>query len=282
MSGAFTRLAMRSVRLAMRTARLAPLVALVALVALPLPARAADARDAADEPPAATPYRPSVSTPAALSAPGWLEVEAGGLRERAAGSARRDSLPYTLKLAFTPDWGVRLGGDAWVRQVDDTGHALSGGGDTSIVVKRRFAIDDASAFGLEGGVLLPTSRRGLGNDRADWSVNGIYSADLPGELHTDLNLVATRLGRPDPGTSRTQMLWAASLSTALNDRWGVVGELSGTRQRGVEGTTQLLVAASFNVSRALVLDAGAAHTLRSGSHERSFFAGFTWLAARLF
>ena len=32
---------------------------------------------AADEP-TATPYRPTVSTPAALSEAGWLELEAGG------------------------------------------------------------------------------------------------------------------------------------------------------------------------------------------------------------
>ena len=63
--------------------------------------------------PAVVPYRPSVSTPAQLSAPGYLELEAGGLR--ATGPDRgvaRTTLPYTLKLAFTPDWGVRVGGDA--------------------------------------------------------------------------------------------------------------------------------------------------------------------------
>jgi hypothetical protein len=234
------------------------------------------------EAPSATPYRPTVSTPAALSAPGWVEVEGGGLRDLPGGAARRDSLPYTVKLAFTPDWGIRVGGDAWVRQVDADGHALSGFGDTSIIVKRRFAVDDKSAFGAEGGVLLPTSRHGVGNDRADWFLTGIYSADLPADLHTDVNLEATRFGVPDPGTSRTQLLWAASLSKNLSERWGVVGELSGTYQRGAEGTTQLLFAATFNVSRALVLDAGAAHSLRSGSSDKSFFAGFTWLAMRLF
>jgi hypothetical protein len=242
----------------------------------------AEGRPASEEQPEATPYRPTISTPAALSAPGWIEIEGGGLRDLAGGPARRDSLPYTVKLAFTPDWGIRLGGDAWVRQVDADGHALSGFGDTSIIVKRRFAVDDKSAFGVEGGVLLPTSRNGVGNDRADWFLTGIYSADLPADLHTDVNLEGTRFGAPDPGTSRTQLLWAASLSKTLNERWGVVGEFSGTYQRGAEGTTQLLVAATFNVSRALVLDAGAAHGLRSGSNDRSFFAGFTWLAARLF
>ena len=234
---------------------------------------------AGDEQPSATPYRPSVSTPAALSAPGWVEVEGGLLRERGAAPARRDSLPYTVKLAFSPDWGVRIGGDAWVRQRDENGARLSGGGDSSIVVKRRFAIDDASAFGLEAGATVPTARRGLGSGKADYSINGIYSADL-GAWHTDLNLVATRLGQIDPGTGRMQALWAASLSRPLNERWGVVGEFSGTRQRGADGSTQFLGAASYNVSKSLVLDAGAAKSLRSG--EWSVFSGFTLLAARLF
>jgi hypothetical protein len=42
----------------------------------------------ADDMPAVTPCRPSVSTPAALSAPGWLEVEAGVLCEAARPASR--------------------------------------------------------------------------------------------------------------------------------------------------------------------------------------------------
>lgn len=234
-----------------------------------------------DEPPSVTPYRPSVSTPAALSAPGWIEVEAGLLHARGQGTARRDSLPYTVKLAFAADWGVRIGGDAWVRQTDDAGQRLSGGGDSSIVLKRRFEIDAASAFGLEAGATLPTGRGGIGTGKSDYSFNGIYSADL-GEYHTDLNLVSTRVGRVDPGVSRGQILWAASLSKSLNDRWGVVGELSGTHQRGVAGSAQLLGAASYNVSKSLVLDAGLARSMRSGVPDWSIFTGFTMLAGRLF
>ena len=236
---------------------------------------------AADEAPAVTPYRPSVSTPAALSAPGWIEVEAGLAHARGEAQARRDSLPYTLKLAFSDDWGVRLGGDAWVHQRDELGAPLSGGGDTSLVLKRRFGIDKASAFGLELGANFPTARSGLGSGKTDYSINGIYSADL-GDWHTDLNLVGSRLGQVDAGTSRGQLLWAASLSRSLNDRWGIVGELSGTRQRGVAGTAQILGAASYNVSKSLTLDAGVSRSVRSGNADWSVFAGFTVLAARLF
>ena len=242
---------------------------------------AAVAQSAGGDLPSVTPYRPSVSTPAALSAPGWLEIEAGALHERGSGSTRGDSLPYTLKLAVTPDWGVRLGGDAWVRQTDAGGQRLSGLGDSSIVLKRRFELNDASALGLEAGATLTTGRRGIGSSKSDYSVTGIYSADL-GDWHTDLNLGSTRIGAPDAGTRRTQTLWAASLSTALTERWGVVGELSGTRQGGVDSTRQFLFAASYNLSKSLTLDAGLARSLRSGAPEWSVFTGFTLLGPRLF
>jgi hypothetical protein len=234
-----------------------------------------------DERPSVTPYRPSVSTPAGLSAPGWLEVEAGVLRARGPADVRRDSLPYTAKLAFSADWGIRIGSDAWVRQRDDNGQRLSGGGDTAIVLKRRFAVDEATAFGLEAGATLPTAKSGIGSGKSDYSLNGIYSADF-GAYHTDVNLVATRIGSADPGTGRVQTLWAASLSRSLSERWGAVVEISGTRQRGVDGTGLILAAASYNASKSLTLDAGVARSIRSGGPDSFVFAGFTWLAGRLF
>ena len=251
-----------------------PLLCVFAIVS-----QAALAADDAE--PSTTPYRPSVSTPAALSAPGWLEIETGFEHDHGAAGSRRDSVPTTFKLAFSPDWGIRIGHEAWVRQGDDSGHA-SGIGDTSVVLKRRFAVDE-QAFGLEAGVTMPTGRRGIGSGsgKADYAVNAIYSADF-GDWHTDLNLVGTRLGQTDPGVSRGQLLWAASLSRALNDQWGVVGEFSGTHQRGAESTRQFLFAASCNVDKRLTLDAGAARSLRSGAPVWSAFTGFTWLAARLF
>jgi len=240
-----------------------------------------NAAEPVEEPPSVTPYRPSVSTPAALSAPGWLELEVGGLHARGLAQSRRDSLPYTLKLAFTEDWGVRIGGDAWVRQRDEAGTRLSGGGDMNVVLKRRFGIDTSSAFGLEAGATIPTARTGLGSGKSDYSINGIYSADL-GRYHTDLNLVATRVGQVDPGVSRNQLLWAASLSRALTERWGVVGELSGTQQHGTDHTEQVLAAASYNVSPSLTLDAGLSRSIRSGAPTWSVFTGLTVLLARVF
>jgi hypothetical protein len=236
----------------------------------------------ADDLPSVTPYRPSVSTPAALSAPGWLEIEAGVQSSRADDPARRDTLPYTLKLAFTPDWGIRIGGDAAVHQVAADGSSLSGGGDTIVVLKRRFAVNEASAFGLELGAKLPTAAAGLGSGHTDVDVNGIYSSDFAEGWHTDINLVATHIGEVDAGVRRWQESWASALSRNLTEQWGVVGELSGTRQTGTASTAQALVAATYTISRAVTLDIGVSRGLSPASGTWSVFSGITFLAAQLF
>jgi hypothetical protein len=189
-----------------------------------------------------------------------------------------------VKLAFTPDWGIRVGGDAWARIRDDSGGGVSGLGDLGVVLKRRFAVDDASAFGLEAGALFPTGRQGsgAGSGKTDYGLNAIYSADFGGSWHTDLNLMSNRIGQIDADTGRMQWLGAAALSKSLDDQLSVIGEVSGTHRHGVVNTSQLLLAASYSVSKRLVIDAGAARSLRAGTPTWSAFTGFTWLAGRVF
>ena len=231
--------------------------------------------------PNVVPYRPTVSTPAALSEPGYLDLELGWQRISGGSLARYDSTPYTLKLAFTPDWGVRIGGDGLARAVDVNGSRLSGFADTAVVLKRRFAVDGSSAFGLEGGVKLASGKRELGSGSTDYALNGIYSADLAA-YHTDLNVSATRLGSVDPGQGRTQVLWAGALSHALDEHWGIVGEFSGTRRSGTASTAQFLAAVSYNVGPRMVLDAGASRGLNSAASDWSLFAGVTILLGKVF
>ncbi|MBU6259610.1 MAG: transporter [Burkholderiales bacterium] len=232
--------------------------------------------------PAVTPYRPSVSTPAALSAPGWVEVEAGFLNSRAIDPATRASLPYTFKLAFTPDWGIRVGGDAAVRLRGIDGSTRGGTGDTSVVLKRHFEVDAASSFGLELGIQAPTARAGIGSGHADQTLNGIYSSDFAANWHVDLNAWATRLGGADPGAAAWQRGWAAALSRSLSDRYGLVAELSGTRQRGSASTTQALIAASYAPAPAQTFDLGVSKGLTTATGRWSYFFGVTFLLAHLF
>jgi hypothetical protein len=233
-----------------------------------------------EDKPAATPYRPSVSTPAQLSAPGWLEVE-GGVWRQLGNEARRDSVPWTAKLAFSDDWGIRVGGEAWVRQTDEFGQTLSGNGVTGVVLKRRFGVDEQAAFGLEIGATLPTGHRGIVSGRTDGDINAIYSADF-GAWHGDFNLTLIYLGAPDSGTSHLQTVWAAALSRPLNDALGLVGEISGARQSGAGSAAQFLLAASYSATKSLVLDAGIARRVSGGAPNWQVVAGFTWVMARLF
>jgi len=229
--------------------------------------------------PAVVPYRPSVSTPAQLSTPGWLELEAGGLRA-GDGGAVRTTLPYTLKLAFTPDWGLRVGGDAWVRQAGPGGSQTSVG-DTSVVLKRRFAASDATAWGLELGETFPTARDSVGIGHAQTTINGIFSSDFAPAWHTDINVNETHVtDSRQPGAWQTG--WAAAVSRNLSEAWGAVGELSGTHQPGTPNQAQFLAAASWSESNAAVFDFGAARGLNDASPRWQVFAGVTLRLAKVF
>ena len=84
----------------------AKLLISLALGAMAMPLHAQDG-------PPITPYRPSVSSPAQLPAPGQLEFELGGLSTKT-DDDRRASLPYTFKLGFNEQWGVLIGGEGYV------------------------------------------------------------------------------------------------------------------------------------------------------------------------
>ncbi len=226
----------------------------------------------ADDETAITPYRPSVSNPAQLPVAGQLELEYGGLISKT-DSTRRNSLPYLLKLAFNKEWGVLLGGDAFISQKDDvSGIRARGLGDTNLVLKRAFLMNDTTAFGLELGAKIPTAKDTLGSGKADYSVNSIFSKDIS-KVHMDANLNLTRFGAIDVGTARTQTGLSTSFSMPVSERWGMTTELSGTHRNGAPNTAQFLVAATFSPSKQLTIDIGAARGLTSASPDFSLFTG---------
>lgn len=246
------------------------------LAATTLTGAAAAADDDDDHPIA--PYRPSVSSPAQLPVPGQLEFELGGLHARSQ-DVRRSSLPYQFKLAFSKEWGVLIGGEAQVWARDDGGSSR-GVGDTTVVLKRAWIVDEASAFGMEAGAKLATAKDTIGSGKVDYAVNTIYSRDL-GPVHMDANLNATRLGRVDPGTARTQWGASASFSAPLAERWGVTGELSGTRRSGADSGVQVLAALTFSPSTRLTFDVGVARAVRPVPATTSVFAGVVFPVGRL-
>jgi hypothetical protein len=236
----------------------------------------------ADDERGVSPYRPSVSNPAQLPVPGQLELELGGLHVKSEG-ARRDSLPYLLKLGFSDQWGVLLGGEAYVAAYDDTSGRVRGIGDTTLVLKRAFLIDEATAYGLELSAKLPTAKdsvRSSGSGKTDYTLNGIYSKDL-GKLHADANLNFTRLGEAEAGASRTQTGWSGSFSMPVGEQWGATAELSGSYQRGAPNTAQVLAALTYSPSKWVSFDVGVVRGLTGASPDWAAFAGVVVPVARL-
>jgi len=227
-----------------------------------------------------TPYRPTISNPAQMSAPGWLEGEFGALATSGPGRERRDSLPYTIKLAFTPDWGVRVGGDGYVSETDAAGQTQRGFADTTLTGKVRFAVDAERAFGIELSLISPTARSGLGNGRTAYGTNLIYSADI-GNYHLDVNLFPTLVGRPTPTASAWQLGGAIALSHPVSEKWGVLAEISGVSQNGIEHTSQFLAGSTYSASKRMVLDCGAVAGIGRGSPHFGIFAGATVLLGRV-
>lgn len=237
---------------------------------------------AQDKEPAATPYRPTVSNPAELSEPGWLELELGWQRIRGGSDTRRDSLPLTAKLAFNDDWGVLLGTEAGVRRTDPDNNIFTGMGDATLLLKHRLGGESEKngAWGMEVGFKAPTAKDTLGSGERDYLVNLIYSIDGLGN-RLDLNLNGTRIGAVGEGEGRVQYGWAAALSRAVDDNWTVFGELSGAYRRATPAASQFMVGASYNVSKRVVVDAGMARGLSSAAQDWTAFAGITVLTARL-
>jgi hypothetical protein len=228
------------------------------------------------EEPSATPYRPTVSNPAALSAPGYFEVEAGFLRARNDDPRRRDRLPVLLKYAFTENVGLLIGGESYVKQYSHIDGRITGLGDSTLTLKLHHPVNDTFNIGVEAGVKVPTAKDRIGSGKRDGIVNGIMSAEL-GAATVDLNLGAMRLGVANPGESRTVYTWAAALSHPIGERWGVAGEFSGLTQQGVPSTAQFLAAVTYTISKRVVLDAGAPWRLTKASTDRAVFAGVTVL-----
>lgn len=230
--------------------------------------------------PTVTPYRPTISNPADLPHPGWIEGEVGGAHTYGEDGSRDDSLPWLLKYAFDEDHGILVGGNAFVRDAPAGAPSSSGFGDLLLEWKQRFPIVDNAAFGIEAGTIVPTAAHQLGVGKPALIGNGIYSTDL-GALHLDLNAGGTRYSAHMRGVSQWQSEWAAAGSWSLAETYGMALELSGTQQRGAATQSQVLGAINYNSSTHLVFDAGLSYGLTRSAHSTGIFAGATLLLGKL-
>lgn len=227
-----------------------------------------------------TPYRPTVTNSAGLSAPGWVELEAGYTQQNEAGASRQ-SIQYLTKLAMTPDFGVLIAGDAYVRQSMPNQPVLSGFGDTGLFLKHHVLVEEETAteLGWEYGFKAPTAANGLGSGKTDYVLNGIFSRDF-GAHELDANLNVTKLGNPAPGEGAYQYGWSATVFRMVDERMGVMCEVSGIARNRTTPEQQWLVAANYFLNTSLVVDVGYAAGFGSTANRHMIFVGMAVLLGR--
>lgn len=227
----------------------------------------------------ATPYRPTVSNPAELSALHHLELEFGAQFSQFAEPERRSSLPFLAKYPFAERWGVLIGGDAWLETTDAAGSG-NGYGDTALALKYYHPVSETLALGVEAGVLLPTASRSVEEGRTDYLANLIASQDI-GSLRVDANFGAILQPYPHGRDEDDHAYsWALAVSQPLTARWGMAVELSGVVYPRQPASSQLMLTADYAWAPWLVLDVGHTVGFTRASDDYGVFAGFTVLVLR--
>jgi hypothetical protein len=227
-----------------------------------------------EESPAVVAYRPSVATPADLPAPGWPQIEAGWNEAKGGDLARSESVPVAFRVAWTDNWGLIVGTDAYDWQKDLDGNTAHSGGDTTLQLKYRLPVNDSLSLGAQFGVALPTARPPIGTGKTDWGGLAIASFDTS-LAHFDVNLEGTRLGAVDEGQGQWQGQWAIAASRPLPQGFTITGEFSGIVQRGTSAQAQVLGGLNYNVSREVVLDMAVAAGLSHATPNWQVTAGIT-------
>lgn len=226
-----------------------------------------------------TPYRPTVSNPAELSALRHLEVEFGVQSNQPGMAVERNSLPFLLKYPFTDQWGLLVGGEAWIesRSPDET---ISGFSNTFVLLKHYHPISETLAVGFEAGAVLPSARPSLGQGRTDYLGNLIISQDIS-DLRIDVNAGVTRRGFKEDDLDRYRYNWAIAASHPITERWGVAGEFSGVLASQQKPISQFLATLNYLMTPQLMLDFGGTVGMTTVTDDYGVFAGFSLLIAPL-
>ena len=223
-----------------------------------------------------TPYRPTVSNPAELSALRHLEFEFGMQSNQPGMEVERSSLPILLKYPFAEQWGLLVGGEAWIKSRDQS-ETISGFGNTSVLLKHYYPIGPTLAVGFEAGTILPSARQSLGQQgRTDYLANLIVSQDISA-LRIDVNAGVTRRGFKEEDLDRYRYNWAVAASQMITERWGIAGEFSGVLARQQKPTSQFLVSLNYSMTAQLMLDFGGAIGLTTLSDDYNVFTGLSYL-----
>ena len=250
-------------------------------------AHAQDKGDGASQSPAINPGRPTVTDPAPLTAPGYLEIEVGGQDARGGeGTQRQFSVPTVLKLtnkAGRLELHVAL--DSFVTQKDDQGEHLSGFGDVTPGLQYLATKQGPHSYDLAARIetKIPTAARGVGSGKTDYDLLLLASKDYNSTLHADYNVAVYQLGKADGTGYATQYQISGSLNTKLSPALTLEDELYGFSGNSEGGTiTSTLHALAYQTSHTIAFDVGVDIGLSHAAPKRTYLFGTTFFAGRLF
>ena len=245
---------------------------------------AAEAKSAPPDrsPPAVNPGRPTVTDPAALTVPGWLETEFG-----VAKNLNRDrNMGTPLLFKLTAPGGrtqARLAFDGYVSLGDGS---FSGFGDTYLAVQHLFRTQDHGKWDISGRLHLkmPTASDAIGTGKVDFGALLLASRDFTPSLHGDFNLGLTSLTRQQqPGTD-TQAIAAASFTIPIpGGRWQYTNELVWTSAiAGTRAAVTTMHGVTYAVHRWDVYDAAVQWSLSGDGATWQVLFGRTFFLGKLF
>jgi len=224
------------------------------------------------------PYRPGAANPAELPEPRYLEFELG-YNHATAEDDREQSLEYLFIYALTPDAGVQLGGDAWVRARGGDEAPAEGFGDTYLGWKQHWGLRPDLAVGVEAGGQFTTAAEGAGEDGTVWILTGIYSQDF-GDTRLDVNLGGHWYTQAADSPAHWATAWSAAVAWPALPRLEMGVDLSGTLRSGAPDTQLLLVGFGYELSPRLVVDWGLSYGWGGDEGELTWFTGLSTLLGR--
>lgn len=192
----------------------------------PTPAADTAAAQADDKnPPAVNAGRPTITDPAGLTAPGWLEAEFGVFKNL--DRDRNLGTPLLLKLTSkNRRMQYRLENDGYIRLGDTRADGI---GDTNLALQYLFATQEKNKWDISGRVnlKLPTARPAIGGTKkADFSTLFLASKDFTPQLHVDFNAGLASMTRVEAPGADVQLFLSASLTTPFRgNRWAYTNEI---------------------------------------------------------
>jgi hypothetical protein len=227
---------------------------------------------AAQSPRAANPERPTVATHAYPVAPGFVELEQGLRLLYDGADTELFAWDFNLKAGLRRDVQIAFFGTGFGST--DFGSGL---GDVGGSVKWAFP-GRRHAFALVPALTVPTgdATAGLSAGRALGSFTGVYSVDLPGELHFDANVGPAGIGAGKPQWFTSVGLARGFPRVALAvELYDFTSGAAGGAQRG------FLYSVLLTFAEWAVVDFGGVWGLRGGTDDQ-VFVGLTTNFGRLF